>query len=113
MIFHEFHDIFAWSYTEIPGLDPSIVEHRIDTCLDVVLVLQKKRHIHPSKAPPVKSEIEKLRKACFIYPIAYTTWVSNPIPVNKYEQNGSMYEQNPSKVKSQAFYYSLNSSLIL
>jgi hypothetical protein len=30
-LFQEFRDIFSWSYTEMPGLDPSIVEHRIDT----------------------------------------------------------------------------------
>ena len=24
-LFHEFHDIFAWSYIEIPSIDPSIV----------------------------------------------------------------------------------------
>ena len=46
-------------------------------------VRQKQRPIHPSKLPAVKADIEKLRKAGFIYPIAYTTWVSNPVPVNK------------------------------
>ena len=30
-LFQEFCDIFAWSYTKIPGLDPSIMEHHIDT----------------------------------------------------------------------------------
>ena len=40
----------------------------------------------PSIFPKVlrsKPKIEKLRTAGFIYPIAYTTWVSNPIPMNK------------------------------
>ena len=40
-LFQEYRDIFAWSYTEIPGLDPSIVEHRIDTCPDITPVRQK------------------------------------------------------------------------
>jgi hypothetical protein len=31
----------------------------------------------------IKAEIDKLRAAGFIYPIAYTSWVSNPIPVEK------------------------------
>jgi hypothetical protein len=30
-LFQEYRDIFTWSYTEMPGLDPSIVEHRIKT----------------------------------------------------------------------------------
>ena len=67
----------------MPGLDPTIIEHHIDTWPDVPPVRQKQRPIHPSKLPAVKAEIKKLRKAGFIYPIAYTTWVSNPVPVNK------------------------------
>ena len=40
-LFQEFRDIFAWSYTEIPSLDPSIVEHHIDTWPDVAPIRQK------------------------------------------------------------------------
>jgi hypothetical protein len=82
-LFQEFRDIFAWSYTEMPGLDPSIVEHRIDTWPDITPVRQKQRPLHPSKAAAIKAEIDKLRTAGFIYPIAYTSWVSNPVPVDK------------------------------
>jgi hypothetical protein len=79
-LFQEYRDIFAWSYTEMPGLDPSIVEHRIDTWPDITPVRQKQRPLHPSKAAAIKAEIDKLRTARFIYPIAYTSWVSNPVP---------------------------------
>ena len=41
VFFQEFHDIFAWSYTEMPGLYPSIVEHHIDTWPDVAPVHHK------------------------------------------------------------------------
>ena len=34
-LFQEFHDIFSWSYNEMPILDPSIVEHHIDKWPDV------------------------------------------------------------------------------
>jgi hypothetical protein len=67
----------------MPGLDPSIVEHRIDTWPDITPVRQKQRPLHPSKAAAIKAEIDKLRAAGFIYPIAYTSWVSNPVPINK------------------------------
>jgi hypothetical protein len=82
-LFQEYRDIFAWSYTEMPDLDPSIVEHRIDTWPDITPVRQKQRLLHPSKAAAIKAEIDKLRTAGFIYPIAYTSWVSNPVPINK------------------------------
>ena len=56
-LFQEFRDIFARSYTEIPGLDPSIVEYHINTWTDVVPVHQKQQLIHPSKSSAVKVEI--------------------------------------------------------
>ena len=40
-IFQELCDIFSWSYTKIPALDPSIMEHHINTWLDVAPVCQK------------------------------------------------------------------------
>ena len=30
-LFKEFHDIFAWSYDDMPGIDPRIVKHEIET----------------------------------------------------------------------------------
>ena len=72
-LFQEFRYIFAWYYTKIPWLDPSIVEHHINTWPNVAPVHQKQWPIHPSKFFVVKAEIKKLCIADFIYPIAYTT----------------------------------------
>jgi hypothetical protein len=33
-LFKEFRDVFAWSYEDIPGIDPRIVEHEIRTYPD-------------------------------------------------------------------------------
>jgi hypothetical protein len=82
-LFQEYRDIFAWSYTKMSSLDPSIIEHYIDTWLDITPVRQKQRLLHPSKASTIKAKIDKLHVAGFIYPIAYTSWVSNPVPINK------------------------------
>jgi hypothetical protein len=65
------------------GLDPSIVEHHIDTWPDITPVCKKQQPLHPSKEAAIKAEIDKLHAVRFIYPIAYTSWVSNPVPVNK------------------------------
>ena len=40
-LFQEFCDVFAWSYTKIPRIDVFIVEHHIDTWLDVSSIRQK------------------------------------------------------------------------
>ena len=82
-LFTEFRDIFAWSYEEMPGIDPRIVVHEIKTYAGAKPVRQKLRPIHPKKAAAIKAEVEKLLKAGFIYPVPLTEWVSNIVPVTK------------------------------
>ena len=72
----------------MPGLDKSLVEHR----------LLIKSAFHPFQQPPrrmskevdlkVKEEIEKLLKAKFIRPIRYVQWLANIVPVIK--KNGKL-----------------------
>ena len=71
-LFKEFCDIFAWSYDEIPGIDPLIVEHEIHTYPNAKPVRQRLRAVNPRKEPAIKAEIDKLLKAGFIYPIPLT-----------------------------------------
>jgi hypothetical protein len=33
-LFKEFHDVFSWSYEEMPGIDPRIIKHEITNYLD-------------------------------------------------------------------------------
>ena len=82
-LFKEFRDIFAWSYDEMLGIDPRIVEHEIKTYPNVNPIQQCLRAVNPRKAPAIKVEIEKLLKAGFIYPVPLMEWVSNPVLVDK------------------------------
>jgi hypothetical protein len=82
-LFKEFHDVFAWYYEEMPGIDPKIVEHEITTYRDAKPVRQKIHPVNPKKAAAINIEVDKLLNTGFIYPIHLTQWVSNPVPVNK------------------------------
>jgi hypothetical protein len=82
-LFKEFCDVFAWSYEEMPGIDPAIVVHEIKTYPRTKPVRQRLRPFHPRKVTSIKLEVEKLLKDVFIYPMALTEWVSNPIPIDK------------------------------
>ena len=82
-LFQELRDVFSWSYEEMPGIDLSIVVHEIKTYPDAKPVRQRLRKIHPRKVAAIKAEVEKLLRACFIYPIPLTDWLSNIVPVNK------------------------------
>jgi hypothetical protein len=82
-LFKEFRDSFAWSYEEMPGIDPKIVEHEITTYPDAKPVRKKLHLVNPKKETTIKIEVGKLLKESFIYPIHLTQWVSNLVPVNK------------------------------
>ena len=82
-LFKEFRDIFAWSYEEIPGMNPRIVEHEIKTYPNAKPIRQRLRAVNPRKAHTIKAEIEKLLNFGFIYPIPLKEWISNPIIVDK------------------------------
>ena len=75
--------MFAWSYEEMPRIDPSIVVHEIKTYPDAKPVRQHLRQMHPRKAAAIKAEVEKLLRAGLIYPIPLTDWVSNIVPMTK------------------------------
>jgi hypothetical protein len=82
-LFKEFRDIFAWSYEEMSGINPAIFVHEIKTYPGAKLVQQHLCPIHPRKAAAIKLEVEKLLKVGFIYLVALTEWVSNPVPIDK------------------------------
>jgi hypothetical protein len=73
----------------MPGLDRSIVEHRLPI----------KSSFKPNRQPPqkiykdevladVKKEVERLLDANFVRPCRYAEWISNIVPV--YKKNGKM-----------------------
>ena len=68
---------------EMHGLDPSVVEHQIDTWLDIASIRKNKHPLQPSKVKDIKAKIYKLHAARFIYPIVYSFWVLNLVLVNK------------------------------
>jgi hypothetical protein len=86
-LFKEFRDVFAFSYEEMLGIDPRIVDHGIRTYLDAKPIRQCFRAVNPWKAPIIKEKVEKLLNDGFIYSVPLTKWVSNPVPVNKKQGN--------------------------
>ena len=67
----------------MPGIDPSIIVHEIKTYPNVKPVHQRLRRIHLWEVVAIKTKVEKLLRAGFIYPIPLTDWVSNIVLVNK------------------------------
>lgn len=72
--------IFAWSYQDMPGLEPSLVEHRLILKEGVKPVKQKLRKLPPDIQQKVKDEVTKLSQAGFIRTVDYSDWISNRVP---------------------------------
>lgn len=68
----EFADVFAWTYVDMPRLDPSIVVHHLVVCADAKRVKKKLRKMHPKIALLVKEELQKLLDVGFIRSIDYS-----------------------------------------
>lgn len=76
-------DIFAWEPYELPGIDPSVVCHRLHIDPAFNPIAQKARRTAPEKAKAVEKEVEKLLDAGSIREVQFPKWLSNPVVVPK------------------------------
>ena len=72
----------------MPGLDRSIVEHRLPIKPGYWPHQQVSRWYNPKILPDKKAEITKLIEAKFIKQCRYAEWISNVVPV--YKKNGKL-----------------------
>ncbi|XP_070055657.1 uncharacterized protein [Nicotiana tomentosiformis] len=84
----EFRDVFAWSYKELPGLDPKVVVHHLAVKNGARLVKQAQMCFRLDLVPLIEIEINKLIEAGFIREVKYPTWVSSIVAVRK--KNGQI-----------------------
>ena len=82
-ILKENKDTFAWTYEDMPDLDPALVEHRLPIKPGAKVVKQKLQKLHPKMALQVKEEVDKLHKVKFIKAVLYPQWVANIVSVIK------------------------------
>ncbi|XP_004491697.4 uncharacterized protein [Cicer arietinum] len=82
-LLHEYKDVFAWSYQDMPGLDTSIVEHKLPLKPDSSPVKQKLRRMKPDMSLKIREEIQKQFDAGFLVVANYPQWIANIVPVPK------------------------------
>ena len=64
-------DVFAWSHENMPGIDPSVITHRLNVYPSSKPVQQKKRVFAPERDNAIKEEVQKLTMAKFIREVYY------------------------------------------
>jgi hypothetical protein len=82
-LLNEYADCFAWDYTEIPGLDRSIIEHRLPLKKGFQPFQQQARQMKAEVLEEVKKEVEKMLEAGFIRLCRYAEWISSVVPMQK------------------------------
>ena len=85
----QYRDVFAWSYKDLKGVDPSACKHTIPMREDAKPRKQRPYTYNDTFAKKIKKEIDKLLEANFIYEIEYTDWVSPIVVVPK--KNGKLH----------------------
>ena len=66
MLLQECWDVFTFGPKEMAGIDPAIMEHKLNIVPLHKAVIQKKRHMGPERAVVATAEGSKLLKAGFV-----------------------------------------------
>ena len=70
-LLQKYRDVFAWTYDEMPGLDPGVVVHSLNVDPRVRPVVQPARVFHTEVEAQIIQEVKKLLTVGFIKPIQH------------------------------------------
>ena len=76
-------DVFAWSHEDMPGIDFSVIIHRLNVSPSFSPVRQKKRVFAQERDKVIAEEVRKLLEADFIREVYYPDWLANVVIVKK------------------------------
>jgi len=76
-------DLFAWLTTDMSGIHPGVMSHKLAIYREARPVAQKKRKMGEEWRKAIEEEVKKLEGAGFIREIKYTTWLANVVMVKK------------------------------
>lgn len=75
--------LFAWSPSDMPGIDPTFCSHRLAVNPKHKPVSQKKRQMSTEKQEVITEQSKELLRAGIIREVKYTTWLSNVVLAKK------------------------------
>ena len=67
----------------MPGIDPSVMVHKLNVLPSFSPVRQKKRVFAPERDQAIAEEVCKLQEASFIREVYYPDWLANVVMVKK------------------------------
>jgi hypothetical protein len=78
----EFQDVFSWSYKNLRGFDPGLIQQSILIKEGMKLARKKQRPINYAFKATFQRELENFLRAGIIFP-DYSEWISNWVHVLK------------------------------
>ena len=76
-------DLFAWTTSDISGIDPRTMPHRLSVCHEAKPMAQRKRMLGEERRLAAEAKASKLKQVGFIREVQYTTWLANIVLVKK------------------------------
>ena len=76
-------DVFAWTPTDMPGIDPEVIVHCLKVDSAARPVKQKPRRINEERSLALRAEVGRLLEAGSIRECHYPEWLANPVLVKK------------------------------
>ena len=76
-------DVFAWSHEDMPGIDPSVIVHKLNVNPAPSPIRQKKGVFAQEQDKTIAEEVGKLLEAGFIQEVYYPDWLANVVMVKK------------------------------
>ena len=75
--------MFEWTHSNMEGIDPNVMSHRLNIDLSRKPIKQKRRAIDTARYQTLKEEVDKLLSNGFIKESFYPFWLANPVLVKK------------------------------
>ena len=76
-------DVFSWTHEDMPGIDPSVIVHRLNVSPSFPPIRQKKRVFASEQDQAIAEEVRKLQETSFIREVYYPDWLANLVMVKK------------------------------
>ena len=75
--------MFAWSHSNIVGIDPNIINHALNIDPKFPPKQQKRRPMDDERKKTLKEEVDRLRENKFIREAYYPEWIANLVLLPK------------------------------
>ena len=81
-------DVFAWTLTDMPEIDPDVIYYKLSIKGGTKSVKQKPMRMNKERSLAISDEVDRLLQVGFIRETFYLDWLSNPVLVKK--KNGKL-----------------------